>query len=49
MALQFSYDQANGPAVNFDAPVRQSNDWQMSHTSMPVTQQLQQIQPQKKQ
>jgi hypothetical protein len=42
------YDLANGPAVNFDAIVREFNDRQMSDTSKPVMQQQQQIQPQKK-
>jgi hypothetical protein len=41
------YDLANGPAVNFDAIVREFNDRQMSDTSKPVMQQ-QQIQPPKK-
>lgn len=42
------YDLANGPAINFDAMVREFNDRQMSDTtSRPVMQQQQQIQPRK--
>jgi hypothetical protein len=41
------YDLANGPAVNFDAIVREFNDRQMSDISKPVMQQQQQIQPRK--
>jgi hypothetical protein len=39
------YDLANAPATDFDAVLREFNDWQMAK---PVTQQQQQIQPKKK-
>jgi hypothetical protein len=38
------YDLANGPGFDFDAVLREFNDWQMSK---PITQQQQQIQPKK--
>jgi hypothetical protein len=43
------YDLANGPAIDFDAIVREFNDRQMSDApaSQPVMQQQQQVQPRK--
>jgi hypothetical protein len=42
------YDLANGPAINFDAIVREFNDRQMSDHPKPAMQQQQQNQPRKK-